>query len=168
MWSFGIGRCEGFLSPSRKGITAGYPGYQQARTSRATRRFNPVPHHSSYFGHKIHIDQNEKLVIYGVTDICARDGFSGKVVEFVSMPIKNNVEIYNHLFWLVLLFFQCKHTNYFPCNTIAQCCWNMASGTRSVFIRARSGYSCCLCKRSWHIYAMIQANHHIGRQHPSW
>jgi hypothetical protein len=38
--------------------------------------------------------------MYGVTHICAIDGYSGKVVEFVSMrmPVKNNIEIYNHLF----------------------------------------------------------------------
>ena len=42
--------------------------------------------------------QNEKLVMYGVTHMCAIDGFSGKVVGFISMPIKNTVEIYSHLF----------------------------------------------------------------------
>ena len=74
------------------------PSYQQVRRSRANRRFNPIPYHASHFGHKLHIDQNEKLVMYGVTHICARDGFSGKVVGFVSMPVKNNVEIYGNLF----------------------------------------------------------------------
>ena len=33
-----------------------------------------------------------------VTHICARDGSSGKVVEFVSMPVRNYVEIYDKLF----------------------------------------------------------------------
>lgn len=78
------------------------PGYQSARATRATRRLNPVPYHASYFGQKLHIDQNEKLVMFGVTHICAIDGFSGKIVGFVSMPIKNNVEIYRHLFRLVM------------------------------------------------------------------
>ena len=27
---------------------------------------NPNPYHAEYFGHKLHIDQNEKLVMYGV------------------------------------------------------------------------------------------------------
>lgn len=74
------------------------PSHQQARATRANRRLNPIPYHASYFGQKLHIDQNEKLVMFGVTHICAIDGFSGKVVGFVSMPIKNNVEIYRHLF----------------------------------------------------------------------
>jgi len=74
------------------------PAYQQARRSHANRHLNPIPYHASYFGHKLHIDQNEKLVMYGVTHICARDGYSGKVVGFISTPVKNNIEIYNHLF----------------------------------------------------------------------
>ena len=49
--------------------------------------------HSRYFGEKVHIDQNEKLVLFGVTHICAVDGYSGKIVAFCSMPIKNNISI---------------------------------------------------------------------------
>ena len=59
---------------------------------------NPVPYHASYFGQKLHVDQNEKLVMFGVTHICARDGYSGMVVAFASMSVKNNVEIYKHVF----------------------------------------------------------------------
>jgi len=36
--------------------------------------------------------------MFGVTHICARDGFSGFIVAFVTMPIKNNVEIYEHIY----------------------------------------------------------------------
>ena len=66
--------------------------------NRTMQHLNPVPYHASYFGQKLHIDQNEKLVMFGVTHICATDGYSGKIVGFISMPIKNNVEIYSHLF----------------------------------------------------------------------
>ncbi|XP_019850817.1 PREDICTED: uncharacterized protein LOC109581281 [Amphimedon queenslandica] len=67
--------------------------------SRVTRRhLNPVPYHADYFGHKLHIDQNEKLVMFGVTHICAVDGFSGKIVGFITMPVKNCLEIYRHLY----------------------------------------------------------------------
>ena len=62
------------------------------------RHTNPVPYYAEYFGHKLHIDQNEKLVMYGVTHICAVDGYSSKIVGFVTMPIKNNLEIYAHLY----------------------------------------------------------------------
>ena len=46
----------------------------------------------------MHIDQNEKLVMYGVTHVCARDGYSGMIVAFTTMPIKNNLEIYEHVY----------------------------------------------------------------------
>ena len=52
-----------------------------------------MPYSADYFGHKVHVDQHEKLVMYGVTHVCSRDGYSGKVVGFITMPIKNNLEI---------------------------------------------------------------------------
>jgi hypothetical protein len=51
------------------------------------RSINPIAYRSAYFGEKLHIDQNEKLILFGVTHVCAIDGFSGKVVGFVTMPI---------------------------------------------------------------------------------
>ena len=84
------------------------PGYHSARCTATARLMNPVPYHPDYFGHKLHIDQNEKLVMYGVTHIGAVDGFSGKIVGFVSMPIKNNVEIYTHLYRYVVSGSSCQ------------------------------------------------------------
>ena len=75
------------------------PTLHQRRQQNAARQLNPVPYHADYFGHKLHIDQNEKLVMYGVTHVCATDGYSRKIVGFVTMPVKNNLEIYEHLFW---------------------------------------------------------------------
>ena len=37
---------------------------------------NPIPYRADHFGHKIHYDQNEKLVIYGVTHVMEIDGHS--------------------------------------------------------------------------------------------
>ena len=37
-------------------------------------------YYARYFGHKLHLDQNEKLVHYGVIYVLARDGFSGKKI----------------------------------------------------------------------------------------
>ncbi len=74
------------------------PDYHEARCHATARLTNPIPYKADYFGHKLHIDQNEKIVMYGVTHIAAVDGFSGKIVGFISMPIKNNVEIYTHLY----------------------------------------------------------------------
>ena len=59
---------------------------------------NPTPYRSDYFGEKLHIDQNAKLVMFGITHICAVDGHSGKIVAFATMPIKNNALIYEHIY----------------------------------------------------------------------
>ena len=64
----------------------------------ANRQLNPKPYHADYFGQKVHIDQNEKLVMYGVTHVIARDGYSGMVVATSTMPIKNNLTIYEEIF----------------------------------------------------------------------
>ena len=46
----------------------------------------PILFHTllSTFGQKVHIDQIEKLVMFGITHICAVDGFSGKIVAFAT------------------------------------------------------------------------------------
>ena len=72
--------------------------YHSQRQREIKRSINPIPYQADYFGQKIHIDQNEKLVMYGTTHVCAIDGFSGKIIGFVSMPIKNNIIIYDKLY----------------------------------------------------------------------
>ena len=32
---------------------------------------DPIPYQSSYCGEKLHVDQNEKLVLFGVTRLCS-------------------------------------------------------------------------------------------------
>ena len=49
---------------------------------------NPIPHRSDYFGHKLHINQNEKIVMYGVTHVVAIDGHSRFIPAGSTMPIK--------------------------------------------------------------------------------
>ncbi|KAK9978580.1 hypothetical protein ABG768_020325 [Culter alburnus] len=48
--------------------------YHELRRQGA-RNLNPVPYHAKYMGHKLHLDQNEKLVMFGVTHVLAVDGF---------------------------------------------------------------------------------------------
>lgn len=74
------------------------PGHHQARCTATESQTNPQPYHADYFGHKLHVDQNEKLAMFGVTHIAAIDGYSAKIVGFVTMPIKNNLEICEHLY----------------------------------------------------------------------
>ena len=72
-------------------------GYEK-RWSDTVDKANPVPYSADYFGHKIHMDQNEKLIRYGVTHVIAVDGFSGKIVAHTTMPVKNNLIIYENVY----------------------------------------------------------------------
>ena len=74
------------------------PQYALERRRGTERRLNPIPYFAEYSGHKAHFDQNEKLVHYGVTHVCAVDGYSKKIVGFASMPVKNNITIYNEVY----------------------------------------------------------------------
>ena len=66
-------------------------------------RTNPRLYDANYFGEKLHIDQNEKLNMYGVTYVLARDGYSGKIMAGAVMPRKNNITIYNQVFRSTIL-----------------------------------------------------------------
>lgn len=79
------------------------PTFHSQRVTNTQKRTNPVPYFARYVGEKLHIDQNEKLVMFGVTHICAVDGYSGMIVGFVTMPTKNNVLIYEELYLNILV-----------------------------------------------------------------
>ena len=70
------------------------PCYHQQKVQNKARLFNPLPYKAEYFGHKMHLDQNEKLVMYGCTTVLASDDYSNYILAAASMPIKNNDEIY--------------------------------------------------------------------------
>ncbi|KAL9965196.1 hypothetical protein ACROYT_G028964 [Oculina patagonica] len=74
------------------------PAYHDQRQDRTEQLTNPIPYSAEYFGHKLHIDQNEKLVMYGVVHVCAIDGYSGKIVSHALMAVKNNLLIYEHIY----------------------------------------------------------------------
>jgi len=82
-------------------LTRVTPGYQQLRRQNTARLLNPVPYKADYFGHKLHFDQNEKLVMYGCTSVIAVDGYSNSILGIATMPVKNNVEIYRCLYRFV-------------------------------------------------------------------
>ena len=69
-----------------------------ARRTNSVNCLNPVRYSANHFSHKLHIDQNEKLVSFGVTYIVARDGYCGKTVGFLTLPVKNNVAIYDGVY----------------------------------------------------------------------
>lgn len=96
--SNGIKISETSVGKVVKSIT---PVAVRERRMQADRQLNPKPYNADYFGQKLHIDQNEKLVMYGVTHVIARDGYSGMVVATSTMPIKNNLIIYEEIFRFV-------------------------------------------------------------------
>jgi len=93
--SRGINVCQQQVGESLSRVS---PAYQEARRSATAHQTNLVLYGADYAGHKLHIDQNEKLVMYGVTHVAAVDRFSGMIVRFLIMPVKNNVEIYSNLY----------------------------------------------------------------------
>ena len=76
-----------------------------ARQTSSLERSNPAIYSARYFGHKVHLDQNEKLIHFGVTYVMARDGFSGKIVGGAVMPCKNNLVIYDEVYRTAVLEF---------------------------------------------------------------
>ena len=74
------------------------PLWHNARQQNSHERSNPSIYVARYFGHKLHLDQNKKVVHYGVTYVLARDGFSGKIVGAAVMQRKNNEIIYNEVY----------------------------------------------------------------------
>uniref|UniRef100_A0A1A8PQX8 Integrase core domain-containing protein n=1 Tax=Nothobranchius rachovii TaxID=451742 RepID=A0A1A8PQX8_9TELE len=78
-------------------LTELHQPYHEFRREGA-RNLNPVPYHAEYMGHKLHLDQNEKLVMFGVTHVLAVDGYSSKIVAHSTMPVKNNLVIYEEIY----------------------------------------------------------------------
>lgn len=64
---------------------------------KGARNLNPVPYNAGYVGQKVHIDQNEKMVMFGVTHVLGIDGFSS-FVRKSTMPVKNNLTIYSDIY----------------------------------------------------------------------
>ena len=97
----GLLRSEGIVvgeQSVRSAMTTVTPTYIAQRQQNIYRQINPVPYYAQYHGHKIHFDQNEKLIRFGVTHVAASDGYSGKLLGIISMPIKNCITIYEDLF----------------------------------------------------------------------
>ena len=77
--------------------------YTSRRLNSGVRQIqNPSLYRASFYGQKIHCDQNEKLAMYGATHVIAVDGFSRKVVRCVTIPVKNPIAIYDLLFRPIL------------------------------------------------------------------
>jgi len=101
----GLLRAEGLSVCQRRvgeSLQRTNPFQHSLRRANVHRSVNPVPYRADFFGEKLHLDQNEKLVMYGVVHVLAIDGYSRKLVGLVTMPRKNPITIYNTLFQPVL------------------------------------------------------------------
>ena len=101
----GLLRAEGLSVCQRRvgeSLQRTNPFQHSLRRANVQRSVNPVPYRADFFGEKLHLDQNEKLVMYGVVHVLAIDGYSRKLVGLVTMPRKNAITIYNTLFQPVL------------------------------------------------------------------
>jgi len=86
---------EGRVGRSLARVSQVYHHRRQTRTERQT---NPFPYIAQYYGHKLHIDQNEKLAMYGVTHVCCIDGYSRYIPASSIMAVKSNILIYENIF----------------------------------------------------------------------
>ena len=50
--------------------------YQVRWKTDIARQTNTIPYRADYFGHKLHVDQNKKLEMYGVVHVVATGGHS--------------------------------------------------------------------------------------------
>ena len=76
-----------------KTLAIGAPNYHQRKGTTTARLTNPIPYRADYFGHKLYIDQVEKLVMYNFVHVVAINGHSHFIVAGTTMPLKNNVKI---------------------------------------------------------------------------
>ena len=88
-----------------KALSAVSPIYTSRRRATARTATNPIPYRADYFGHKLHMDQNEKLVMHGITHVAAIDGHSRYIVAATTMPVKNNLTIYRAVYRYSIHFF---------------------------------------------------------------
>jgi len=75
------------------------PLYSQARKNSVARSTNPGRYRADFlFWTKASYRSERKNVMFGVTHVCAVDGFSWKIVAFSTIPIKNNYIIYENVY----------------------------------------------------------------------
>ena len=72
--------------------------HDSQRKKNTAKSSNPIPYCADYFGHKLHMDQNEKLMVYWVTHVLAIAGHSRSIAAFSTMPIKNNAKFYDEVY----------------------------------------------------------------------
>ena len=72
--------------------------------------------------------------------VCAVDGYSGKIVGFITMPVKNNIEIYTNLFPVKRIQLACNSVSNTFLHIADQLRFSTVYGTNSEWIREKSGF----------------------------
>ena len=78
------------------------PHYHSKRQTDTVWHVNSIPYRADYFGHKLHVYQNEKLEMYGVVHVVAIDGHARYITFGAGMPRKNNKVIYTEVYRLFI------------------------------------------------------------------
>ncbi|KAI0226569.1 hypothetical protein LSAT2_022940 [Lamellibrachia satsuma] len=63
------------------------------------RNVNPIPYSTECFGHKLHMDQNEQLAMFGFIYILAVDGNSGKIVRSSGTTFSYTIMCMGRQYW---------------------------------------------------------------------
>ena len=82
----------------RIALQAVHPDYHRMRLNGASRSLNPQPYQAAYFGEKLHIDQNEKLVMFGVICQHASEKPCTDISTLVQVNSCTNWKLYISLF----------------------------------------------------------------------
>ena len=83
-------------------VKKGYPIYWKLLPQTTTKDDKRIPHSKAntiqyrvdYFAQKLHVNQNEKLEMYGVVHVVAIDGHSRFITCGAAMPMKSNKVIH--------------------------------------------------------------------------
>ena len=78
---------------------------QPKRQNVVDRSLNPKVYNAKIFVDKIHYNQKEKLGIFRVVHVCARNGVSSKIVGHAKISRKNNLVISKQVYRLIITFF---------------------------------------------------------------
>ena len=109
--AYGAGTLQGYLRTKSVNISVkninkilkeSIPTAFTARKNDTFDKTNPTPYFLPSLGYKGDIDQNEKLVRYGVGHADFRDGFSGSIENWITLPSKNPIQLYSQFYRYVI------------------------------------------------------------------
>lgn len=95
-WTMHVLQSEGIrVSQTRVGnsLRLVTPVQHSLQRHQTNQLLNPLPYRARYCGEKLHLDQNEKCVMFSVTHVVA--SYSRKIVGFITITKKNHICVYD-------------------------------------------------------------------------